>query len=131
MFRLESAGGIGGTVILGRDPWAGPAPMKMTGAPPPTALLPPPKTMMRGATRAGMPRRLSGDRAWCAVLLGAPVQAASRQAAASAAAQRTAAVRARVPGGQGRCSAAQRIGGLQQAGPQGGVQARQQPDRRA
>src|SRR5207247_9347627 len=123
MVRLDWAGGIGGTVILGRDPWAGPAPMKMTGAPPPTA--PPPlKTNMRGATRAGMPRRWSGDRAWCPECLECPwvpVQAASRQAAARAAVQRTAAVfLERVPGGPGRCSAAQRIGGLQQAGPQGG-----------
>src|SRR5215831_3638580 len=130
MVRLESAGGIGGTVILGRDPRAGPAPMKKTGPPP--AAPPPLKMIMRGGTRPAGTKRLSGGRAWCPVPLWAsvPVHAASRQAAARAAAQRTAvreAVLSRrqhvfVPGGRGWCSAAQRIGGLQQAGPQGGVQ---------
>src|SRR5262249_9743529 len=139
MVRLESAGGIDGTVILGRDPWAGPAPMKKTGPLP--AAPPPLKTNMRGGTGRGRPRRLSGGRAWCPVLLWAPVSvyAASRQAAASAAAQRTAAREAvlpwrrhvSVPGWREWCSAAQGIGGLQQAGPQGGVQVRQQLDRRA
>src|SRR5215472_16053771 len=90
MVRLESAGGIGGTVILGRDPWAGPAPMKKTGPPP--AAPPPLKMMMRGGIRAAGTKRLSGGRAWCAVPLWVPVpvHAASRQAAASAATQRTA-----------------------------------------
>src|SRR6516162_2171909 len=103
MVRLELAGGIGGTVILGRDPWAGPAPIKKTGPPP--AAPPPLKMIMRGGIRAaGGPRRLSGGRAWCPVPLWAPVpvHAARRQAAARAAAQRTAVFRVRVPGGWGR-----------------------------
>src|SRR6516162_10916833 len=95
MVRLESAGGIGGTVILGRDPWAGPAPMKKTGPPP--AAPPPLKMIMRGGIRAaGGPKRLNGGRAWFPVPLWAPVpvHAASRQAAVRAAAQRTARWRA-------------------------------------
>src|SRR5215471_604327 len=100
MVRLEFAGGIGGTVILGRDPRAGPAPMNMTEPPPTT---PPPLTMIRrGTILAGRPpgKPLSGGRPWCLALLGAPVHAASRQTAARAAAERTAVFRARVPGGR-------------------------------
>src|SRR5580658_2535608 len=87
MGRLEFAAGIGGTVILGRDPLVPPAPIKKTG-PPPAA--PPPRMTMRGASLC-RPGGNSADRAWwCPVLLGAPVHAASRQAAARTAAQRTA-----------------------------------------
>src|SRR5262252_9175358 len=87
-------GGIGGTVILGRDPPPPVPPMNIAGAPPAPALL-----MMNtcGADRGGPARRWAGTRPRRPALpalepAGLPVQAASRQAAARVAAQQAAAL---------------------------------------